>query len=63
MLNLSNTFTGKDKIDFLTSEKAKSRNYFNYEIAIKEFANQNNFNRTLWSFLALELWQNNFIDK
>lgn len=49
-------------MDILTSEKAKSRKHFNYEIAIKDFQSQSNFNRTLWGFLALELWQRNFLD-
>jgi asparagine synthase (glutamine-hydrolysing) len=49
--------------DILTSQKAKERRYFDYASALKSFSSTGVFDRTLWGFLALELWQRNFIDK
>ena len=49
--------------DILTSQKAKERRYFDYASALKSFSSTGVFDRTLWGFLALELWQRQFIDK
>ena len=48
--------------DILTSQKAKERRYFDYTGAIKNLSSNSTFDRTLWGFLALELWQRRFID-
>lgn len=48
--------------DILTSQKAKQRRYFDYSVALENFASNSVFDRTLWGFLALELWQRNFMD-
>ena len=49
--------------DTMSSERARSRFYFNGQINVEELADTSSpYSRNLWAFLNLELWQQQFID-
>ena len=50
-------------LDTLSSQKAKSRELINNENVMKKMFEEGEFGRSLWGFLSLELWQQEFHDK
>lgn len=50
-------------IDILSSQSAKERGLINNKNVIKNMLEENEFGRSLWGFLSLELWQQEFHDK
>jgi asparagine synthase (glutamine-hydrolysing) len=50
-------------IDTLSSHKASQRDLINNNNIIKNMSKEDEFDRSLWGFLSLELWQQEFHDK
>ncbi len=49
--------------DIFTSEKAKTRGYFNHDEILKGLKTESKFGRKIWGLLSLELWHKQFYDK
>jgi len=50
-------------VDTLSSRKAKQRDLINNENVMIKMSQEGEFGRSLWGFLSLELWQQEFHDK
>ena len=50
-------------IDTLSSHKATERDFINNHTVLDKMTEENEFGRSLWGFLSLELWQQEFHDK
>jgi asparagine synthase (glutamine-hydrolysing) len=50
-------------IDTLSTRKAKQRDFINNKNVINKISTEGEFGRSLWGFLSLELWQQEFHDK
>ena len=50
-------------LDILSSQKAKERDLINNKNVVKKISEESEFGRSLWGFLSLELWQQEFHDK
>ena len=50
-------------IDNLSCQKALQRDFVNNKIVIDKMSSEQEFGRSLWGFLSLELWQQEFHDK
>lgn len=50
-------------IDNLSCQKALQRDFINNKIVVDKMSSEQEFGRSLWGFLSLELWQQEFHDK